>query len=968
MVAAGIMRQQLMRSAREANVSVLDNYKTTEEKELETYETVLKLCMNYVEGKEEEKASIEEINEGLSLYLDGFIDLYAGDAVKIFGLIDGHMISNMMDIEKMNEKSVDYKTTDWYQGVQKANGNVYITDAYEDEETGKTMITMVKKAKTTDSIIGFDIFFDYYHGRDGGLNLPANGAYYLCDQNGKLMYHDTYLYDSDAAIQEIIDKILPEADNNSAYGYIKGYPDRNGNMRSVYTRSMDNGWTIIMTVPQENAIGDMNTFYITIGALALLGTFMIICLAVRDYKREMVKQKLLEERREIEHTARIYQKAIQNTAIIYREIHTIDFERDEYEMIYPICNSKEANGYSDSIEQKFRDQTIVGDNCDEIKEFLSANYIQRELQDKDHIEMKYRRKAKEGYEWCVTTFTAAKRKNGVPVAVTMTIRSIDEIMQQEEKQKKLLDLAVKRAEAANNAKSDFLSNMSHDIRTPMNAILGMTAIATIHIDDKERVMDALNKITLSGKHLLGLINSILDMSKIESGKISLREEEFNLSDTVEGLMSMLHTQMEKKKLNIQVNIAKIEHEDVIGDDQHLSQILVNIMSNAIKFTPEGGNILLRIKERTSDIIGRACYEFVFEDTGIGMEESFVDKIFEPFARAADSRTTRTEGTGLGMSIALNIAKMMGGDIQVESELGKGSKFTVTVYLKINHVMPENIGMLKSLPVLVVDDEAQVCESTCEILNSLDMQVQYVLDGDDAVEKIKEAHMKKEDFSVVILDWKMPKKNGLETTREIRRIMGEEIPIIILSAYDWSEIEEEATRAGVNAFTEKPLFKSRLTHVLKEVLGVKQENRQQLESLMKCDYSGRHVLLVDDNELNIEVAGELLGSIGLDVDYTYNGKQAVERLEEMPADYYDMVFMDIQMPVMNGYEAARVIRSMEHPKMKEIPIIAMTADAFTEDVKKAHAAGMNGHIAKPVDISKLEKTIEEWFCSSEIEAS
>jgi CheY-like chemotaxis protein len=491
----------------------------------------------------------------------------------------------------------------------------------------------------------------------------------------------------------------------------------------------------------------------------------------------------------------------------------------------------------------------------------------------------------------------------------------------------------------------------------------MTAIAAMHVNEPERVMDALNKISISGKHLLGLINSVLDMSKIESGKINLCENEFDLADAIDNLITLVHTQIEAKGLDLKVNVAHVEHEHVIGDDQRLQQILLNILGNAIKFTPQGGSITLDIRELPSHIADRGCYEFVFTDTGIGMEKDFVERIFEPFARAADSRTSRIEGTGLGMSIAVNVARMMGGDIQVESELGHGSKFTVTVYLKLNEVTPEQLQQLVSLPVLVVDDEKAACESACEVLLSLDMQAEYALSGAEAVNRVTVAHHQQKDFAVVILDWKMPGMDGVETARRIRAQVGPEVPIIILSAYDWTEIEQEATQAGVNAFIEKPLFKSRLIHVLSRVLGLADNistNAAHLDSYVQQNYGGHRVLVVEDNELNIEVAGELLEMIGLEVDYAYNGQEAVDRLQEMPTGYYDLVFMDIQMPIMNGYEATQVIRNLEREDLRSIPIVAMTADAFAEDAQHALDAGMNAHLPKPVSIPQLEKIIAQFL--------
>ena len=411
-----------------------------------------------------------------------------------------------------------------------------------------------------------------------------------------------------------------------------------------------------------------------------------------------------------------------------------------------------------------------------------------------------------------------------------------------------------------------------------------------------------------------------------------------------------------------MSFAKLEQEDVVGDEQRLQQIFMNIMGNAIKFTPAGGRISIHIEEKPSHIKGSGCYEFTFEDTGIGMEKEYIDKIFEPFSRAADSRTGKIEGTGLGMTIAVNIARMMNGDIKVESAPGEGSKFTVRVYLKIDDITQEDLDAFVSLPVLVVDDEKVSCESACEILKSLQMEAEYVLDGDSAVKRLIEARNEAKDFSVVILDWKMPGKDGVDTTKEIRSVVGDEVPIIILSAYDWSDIEAEALEAGVDAFIEKPLFKSRLTRVLKEVLGLGSEEKEitALEAFQQEDFSGKRVLLVEDNELNIEVASELLDVVGIQVEQALNGELAVQCVMEHEPGYFDLIFMDIQMPVMNGYEAAKAIRASDRADLKEIPIVAMTADAFADDIRKAEEAGMNGHISKSVDIGKLEEALQRWI--------
>lgn len=427
-------------------------------------------------------------------------------------------------------------------------------------------------------------------------------------------------------------------------------------------------------------------------------------------------------------------------------------------------------------------------------------------------------------------------------------------------------------------------------------------------------------------------------------------------------MAIFHSQIEAKNLDLSVNILKMEHENVAGDEQRLQQIFMNIMGNAIKFTPEGGKITVNIKEMPSDIPGTGCYEFTFEDTGIGMEQDYIETIFDPFSRASNSSSSKIEGTGLGLTIAVNIARMMNGDIKVESVLGKGSKFTVTVQLKINALTPTDIDNFAALSVLVVDDEEFACESACETLRSLNIDAEYVLDGDRAVKRITEAKDTVKDFSVVILDWKMPKKDGIETAKDIRRTVGDDIPIIILSAYDWSHIGKDAMDAGVNAFIEKPLFKSRLTQTLKSVLGDNDKKKEAtaIESFQQQDFSGNRVLLVEDVELNIEVATEILNIVGIRVEQAMNGQLAVNKVMEHEAGYFDLIFMDIQMPVMDGYEAAKQIRSADRDDLKKIPIVAMTADAFADDVRKSREAGMNDHIAKPIDVQKLMHILQKWI--------
>jgi len=562
----------------------------------------------------------------------------------------------------------------------------------------------------------------------------------------------------------------------------------------------------------------------------------------------------------------------------------------------------------------------------------------------------------------VTIFMFRDRENGHINGLFMAT-DITQEMKKEEKQRQALQDAYDAANQANNAKSRFLANMSHDIRTPMNGIIGMTAIAGAHLDDPERVADCLSKITSASKHLLGLINEVLDMSKIDSGKIELCDEPFNLPELVDNLLAISKHDIEVKHHELTVKVKGVTHENVIGDSQRLQQCCLNLLNNAIKYTPEGGKIQISITEKPINRIKIGCYEFVFQDNGIGMSEDYIAHLFDPFVRAEDSRVNRIQGTGLGMPITRNIVQMMGGNIKVESKLNQGSKFIVTVFLKLQD-MDRNISDEKfvDLPILVADNDEMACETTCEILDELGMKGEYVLSGQEAVDRVVVRHEAQDDFFAVILDWKMPEMDGVTTTKKIRQRVGDDMPIIIISAYDWSDIEASARAAGANAFLSKPLFKSRMTYLFRELL----ENENSLGSastlneFRKNIFSGKRALLVEDNELNAEIAGEILGMTGLEIEYAKDGKEALDKMQTARDGYYDILFMDIQMPVMDGFEATRAIRSLPRDYTKKVPIIAMTANAFTADVQACKEAGMNEHIAKPLDFSQLLQTLEHWL--------
>lgn len=520
--------------------------------------------------------------------------------------------------------------------------------------------------------------------------------------------------------------------------------------------------------------------------------------------------------------------------------------------------------------------------------------------------------------------------------------------------------AYQAAERANKAKTEFLTNMSHDIRTPMNAIVGLTAIAGANISSQDKIVECLGKITTASRHLLGLINEVLDMARIESGRVSLVEEEFNLSELVDNLVTLVKPSVDEHRHNLEVHVKNIEHEDVYGDTLRIQQVFVNLMSNAVKYTPDGGNIVLSIEEKENAQTGLGCYEFCIEDNGIGMDEDFQKIMFQPFTRADDHRTTKVQGTGLGMAITQNIVNMMNGDIHVESAPDKGTRFTVTIFLKLQDKEEGKIKELVNLPVLVVDDDQITCESTVETLKEIGIVGQWVTTGEEAVSLVYEQHEKNADYFAIIMDWKLPEMDGIEATRQIRKIVGRDVTIIVLTSYDYSDIEEEARAAGVDAFITKPLFRSRLEATLKQVVNGRTDvsAKDYLKDIKAADYSDMRVLVVEDNDMNREIATEIIGMSGASVESAENGKEALDMIEARPEDWYNLVFMDIQMPVMNGYETTAAIRTLPGRRGK-LPIVAMTANAFAEDVQMAKNTGMDGHIAKPLDFGILSRILSKY---------
>ncbi|MGM9603443.1 MAG: hybrid sensor histidine kinase/response regulator [Faecousia sp.] len=683
-------------------------------------------------------------------------------------------------------------------------------------------------------------------------------------------------------------------------------------------------------------------------------------LGMRDVDEEMRRQ--LKQTREMEMQREIIEglgSEYYSVLLVAPETDTVTVFRAEdkdglaiaeYFCRHDNCWSKGLHSYS---------QELVSEaSRGEFIEKLSLNRIREGGKD---YSFTYEKLEEDGIRYIQVRVSFVHEKDGGLAAVIGT-RSVDDLIQKERRQEMALQAAYDAAEAANRAKTDFLSNMSHDIRTPMNGIIGMTAIAAAHIDDKERVQDSLQKITQASKHLLSLINEVLDMSKIESGKVDLVEEEFNLSDLIDNLLTMTSPQIERHHHALSVNISGVMHEAVVGDSLRIQKVFTNLMGNAVKYTPDGGRIQLTITEKPCNQAKVGCFEFTFEDNGIGMSEEFQSQIFDPFTRAADERVHRVQGTGLGMSITRNIVRMMGGDIKVESTPGVGSRFTVLMYLKLQDTAQTRCDQFIDLDVLVADDDGISLESCCGMLNDLGMRAEGVSTGAEAVERVVEHHQQNRDYFACIIDWKMPDMDGIATTRAIRRAVGRDVPIIIISAYDWSDIEQEARAAGANAFISKPLFRSRLAKAFSTLVGEEEQKEQETPTaaLEALDLSGHRILLVEDNALNAEISAEVLRMTGLSVELACDGIEAVDRMAEVDDGYYDLIFMDIQMPRMNGYDATRAIRAMSRHYCKQIPIIAMTANAFAEDVQAAKTVGMNEHIAKPLDLTVLANTLEKWL--------
>ena len=671
-------------------------------------------------------------------------------------------------------------------------------------------------------------------------------------------------------------------------------------------------------------------------------------------------QKLQEKKKEKRHRELVQALSIDYNLVCFFDLDTgVGFRVQNDEKMFLDAFNEELS-FDEGLEQ-YIETFVHEDDREMMREASSRDLFLKKLAKKKMYSVNFRI-MKEGtvkyFQMKVVRAGSWKQNHGI----VLGFHSVDAEIRNEMEQKNLLEDALMQANQASKAKSVFLSHMSHDIRTPMNAIIGFTALAITHIEQREQVEEYLKKIMTSGNHLLSLINDVLDMSRIESGKMHLEEKLCSLPDILHELRNILQSDIRAKQLELYLDAVDVMNEEIYCDKLRLNQVLLNLLSNSVKYTTAGGIVSLRVTEKGGAPNGYANYEFTIKDTGIGMSEDFVLHIFEPFERERTTTSSGIEGAGLGMAITKNIVDMMNGTISVKSEQGVGTEFTVgfTFRLSSETKTYQEIPELKNCRALVVDDDFDTCDNVSFMLGQLGLRAEWTLSGKEAVLRTRKAATRGDRYSVYIIDWLLPDMNGIEVTRRIRKEMGEDISVIVLTAYDWSEIESEAKEAGVTAFCSKPLFMSELSSCLNSVINVDEledrEDEYEVKDLMK----GR-ILLAEDNELNQEIAVAILEEAGLDVEVAGNGQIAVEMLKKSEPDYYQLILMDVKMPVMNGYEATKAVRKLENKELASIPIFAMTANAFEEDKREALNCGMNGHLAKPIDVDKLFKQLRKVLC-------
>ncbi len=825
-----------------------------------------------------------------------------------------------------------------------------------------------------------------FNGDDGTCIVESEGRY----ADGSSIF-DVWRNDCSFSEDYPCEKLISDWNNHlEGYAY---YSANEGNTYLYYKPVPGTDWMVSVRL-RQNVIGSQivasnNQLYrnSVIQLLGVIATMLIVCFAVirrerRNQQERFAKEKqeelLRQQARLTEEKLRLQEKLLQEEIASSRQASVLQILSEEYTSVYyvnvekntaiPIRLSNAAwslYGFEpnqtyayDDVYGNYVRKYVVAEQVNDLLRFSDPAYLREILKEERLFSHLYR--IDRGGEQHYVQLRIGRVEDAADFRhVVLGFAIVDDAVRQEQEKQRIMRDAMEQAERANHAKTTFLNNMSHDIRTPMNAIIGFTTLAVANLDNTDKVRDYLAKILSSGNHLLSLINDVLDMSRIESGKIRLEEQQTNLSDVFHDLKTIISGQVNAKQLELYMDIMDVTDEDVLCDKTRLNQVLLNLLSNAIKFTPPGGMVSVRVTQLPGAPEGRGLYELRVKDTGIGMSQEFVEHIFEPFERERSSTVSRTQGTGLGMAITKNIVDMMGGTIEVHTVQGKGTEFVIRLSLRVQSE-GRSVGKIKELEglkALVVDDDFNTCDSVTKMLRQVGMRSEWTLSGKEAVLRARQSVELNDPFRAYIIDWRLPDMNGIEVTRQIRSL-GDDTPIIILTAYDWADIEVEARAAGVTAFCSKPMFPSDLRESLLTALGYQQAKQGHLLLARQdgSDFSGKHLLLVEDNELNREIAQEILGEYRFQIDTAINGAEAVEKIAASAPGDYDLVLMDIQMPVMNGYEATRRIRALEDPALAGIPILALTANAFDEDRRAAQECGMDGFLSKPIDIEELVQTL------------
>ncbi|MCR5834702.1 MAG: response regulator [Selenomonadaceae bacterium] len=827
-------------------------------------------------------------------------------------------------------------------------------------------------------------FFNLYYTNGESLTSAVLGEF----KNGTNIVEalDGATFSDGYSKNKIIEDFAAEREGVSVFTY-------HGVKEMLYYRPLTKAGWILTYMIRENQVAERisevstemrhrSMFQIVLTILSMLIVFALIILQARknadllhqkslteaesrikseemEEKLRLQTQLLTEERRR-----RRQSEMIQALTVDYRLVYHLILDTDEA-VCYratPEITAKLNRKQSDIVKfqeamKNYIDNYVASTDRKELLEFIKPENIRARLAKEEMISQRYLTHYN-GEEYFMMLRIA--KIDDEMHAVGVGFANVDEQTRASFARNQELADALAQAQHANVSKTVFLSNMSHDIRTPMNAIIGFTNLALRHFDNRTQVKDSLEKVLSSSNHLLGLINDILDMSRIESGRIEVNEQECNLSDLIHSLIHLIQPQITAKQQQFHIDAFKVKDEDVYADQLKVNQVLINILSNAVKYTPATGSIFFRISQYESDKPGCARYEFRVKDNGLGMSKEFLKHVFDAFEREETSTKSGIQGTGLGMSITKKMVELMGGTIDVESEKDKGSEFTVTLDFRIQKdVIPVQVPELKNMRVLIVDDDFNNCESVNEMLKQVGMRSEWTTSPREAVFRAGRA-LDEDPFDLYIIDWLMPGQNGTETVRQIRRVVGDSVPIIILTAYDYSDVESEGKAAGVTTFCTKPLFMSDLKSAFKRALCENEETDNQQDEIALTDFGGKRVLLVEDIEVNREIAKAVLEEIGFEVEDADDGTVAVDMVKNAPLNHYDIILMDVQMPKMNGYDATRAIRALNRQDAKTVPIVAMTANAFEEDKANAINAGMNDHLAKPLDISKLIATLNKYL--------